>query len=408
MSVIWACFFVNQEAVHNFAKPRRWLAYLPQSTYGSIYGDTQTPRQTVPVQALRNTRFARRLRLDGKSPAHRPSLARRLRILMPAALAMLLCALPPASAQSTDKAAPLQLESKIPLGAVRGRIDHMAIDVARQRLLVAELGNDSVGVVDVKEGKTSHTIGGLAEPQGVGYVPSTDMIYVANARDGSVRLFHGADYAPAGRIDLGSDADNIRFDAASDRILVGYGGGAIAAISATQQKKFGDVALPAHPESFQIAAGLDKIFVNVPGAHAIAVLNGLTGSKTEIWPVREGGNFPMALDKANSRVLIVSRSPPKLSVRAAGDGAVIATVDTCGDSDDVFVDGKRDRVYVSCGAGFVDVFEAKGTHYERAAHVATMTGARTSLFVPDLDRLYLAVRAGSAAEAAIWVFRPPS
>ena len=116
----------------------------------------------------------------------------------------------------------------------------------------------------------------------------------------------------------------------------------------------------------------------------------------------------MALDKANSRVLIVSRSPPKLSVRAAGDGAVIATVDTCGDSDDVFVDGKRDRIYVSCGAGFIDVFEAKGTHYERAAHVATMTGARTSLFVPDLDRLYLAVRAGSAAEAAIWVFRPPS
>jgi len=64
MSVIWACFFVNQEAVHNFAKPRRWLAYLPQSTYGSIYGDTQTPRQTVPVQALRSTRLSRRLRLD--------------------------------------------------------------------------------------------------------------------------------------------------------------------------------------------------------------------------------------------------------------------------------------------------------------------------------------------------------
>ena len=344
--------------------------------------------------------------MDGTSPALCPIFARRLRIVMPAALAMLSCVPVPASAQSTETAAPLQLESKIPLGAVRGRIDHMAIDVARRRLLVAELGNDSVGVVDVKEGKTAHTIDGLAEPQGVGYVPSTDTIYVANARDGSVRLFHGADYTPAGRIDLGSDADNVRLDAAADRVLVGYGGGAIAAINATQQKKFGDVALPAHPESFQIAAGLDKVFVNVPGAHAIAVLNGLTGSKTEIWPVREGGNFPMALDKANGRVLIVSRSQPKLSVRAANDGAVIATVDTCGDSDDLFVDAKRDRVYISCGAGFVDVFEAKGAHYERTAHIATMAGARTSLFVPELDRLYLAVRAGSATEAAIWVFRP--
>ena len=344
--------------------------------------------------------------MHGQSPEHFPTLAHRVRIIMLAALAMLSCVAAPASAQPTDSAASLQLEGKISLGAVRGRIDHMAIDIARQRLLVAELGNDSVGVVDLKEGKIAHTIDGLAEPQGVGYVPSTDTIYVANARDGSVRLFHGADYGPAGRIDLGSDADNVRFDALGDRILVGYGGGAIAAINATQQKRVGDVALPAHPESFQIASGLDKVFVNVPGARAIAVLNGLTGSKTEIWPVREGGNFAMALDKANSRVLIVSRSPPKLSVRAADDGAVIATVDTCGDSDDVFVDGKRDRVYVSCGAGFVDVFEAKGARYERTAHIATMGGARTSLFVPELDRLYLSVRASSPAEAAIWVFRP--
>src|SRR6516225_6740022 len=113
MSVIWACFFVNQEAVHNFAKPRRWLAHLPQSTYGSVYGDTQTPRQTVPVQALRNTRIARRLRMDGQSPEHFPTLAHRLRIIMLAALAMLSCVAAPASAQPTDSAASLQLEGKI-------------------------------------------------------------------------------------------------------------------------------------------------------------------------------------------------------------------------------------------------------------------------------------------------------
>jgi DNA-binding beta-propeller fold protein YncE len=319
---------------------------------------------------------------------------------------MLLCLPAPASAQSTEGTFPLQLETKIPLGAVRGRIDHMAIDVARQRLFVAELGNDSVGVVDLKEGKVVRTIDGLAEPQGVGYAPSTDTVYVANARDGSVRLFQGADYAPAGRIDLGSDADNVRLDAEAGRVLVGYGGGAIAAIDVGQHKKVGDVPLPAHPESFQIASAWNKVFVNVPGARAVAVLNGFTGSKTEIWPVREGGNFPMALDKANNRVLIVSRSPPKLSVRAANDGAQVETADTCGDSDDLFVDPKRDRVYVSCGAGFIDVFETGGAHYNRTAHIATIAGARTSLLVPELDRLYLAVRTSSAAEAAIWAFRP--
>jgi DNA-binding beta-propeller fold protein YncE len=325
--------------------------------------------------------------------------------LTSAALFVLLLCSDALLAQTAESGAFLQLESKIPLGRVRGRIDHMAIDIKRQRLFVAELGNDSVGVVDLKEGKTVYTIGGLAEPQGVGYAPPSDTLYVANARDGSVRLFQGVDDTPAGRIDLGNDADNVRFDAAADRILVGYGNGAIAIIDAAQRRKIGDVVLPAHPESFLIASTLNKVFVNVPGAHALVVLNGLSGNQMR-WPIREGGNFPMAFDTSNGRVLIVSRNPPKLSARSAHDGTLIASTETCGDSDDLFVDDKRGRVYVSCGAGFVDVFDAQGGHYNRVARVPTVAGARTSLFVPELDRLYVAVRAGVGTEAAIWVFRP--
>jgi DNA-binding beta-propeller fold protein YncE len=325
--------------------------------------------------------------------------------LTSAALFVLLLCSDALLAQTAESGAFLQLESKIPLGRVRGRIDHMAIDIKRQRLFVAELGNDSVGVVDLKEGKTVDTIRGLAEPQGVGYAPPSDTLYVANARDGSVRLFQGVDDTPADRIDLGNDADNVRFDAAADRILVGYGNGAIAIIDAAQRRKIGDVALPAHPESFLIACTLNKVFVNVPGAHALVVLNGLSGNQMR-WPIREGGNFPMAFDTSNGRVLIVSRNPPKLSARSAHDGTLIASTETCGDSDDLFVDDKRGRVYVSCGAGFVDVFDAQGGHYNRVARVPTVAGARTSLFVPELDRLYVAVRAGVGTEAAIWVFRP--
>jgi len=323
-----------------------------------------------------------------------------------AALAVLLLSSAAASAQTTADSALIQLEAKISLGQVRGRIDHMAFDIARRRLFVAELGNDSVGVVDVDAGKTIHTIGGLAEPQGVGYVPSTDTLYVANARDGSVRLFRGADYAAAGRIDLGSDADNVRFDAAVNRIFVGYGSGAIGTIDVAQQKKSGEIALPAHPESFQIGGKPTKMFVNLPRAHAIAVLDVATGTQMATWPLRESGNFPMPLDPSNGRVLVVSRSPPKLSVRAAEDGSLIADVETCGDSDDLFIDHKRGLVYVSCGAGFIDVFTAKGVNYNRVGHVPTAAGARTSLFVPEMDRLYLAVRASGASEAAIWIFRP--
>ena len=124
-------------------------------------------------------------------------------------------------AAHTVESIPLQLEAKIPLGGVKGRIDHMAVDLARQRLFVAELGNDSVGIVDLSAAKVSGLIRGLKEPQGVGYLPSTDILYVASAGDGSVRLFHGEDLNGAGHLELGDDADNIRIDGPGNRVIVG-------------------------------------------------------------------------------------------------------------------------------------------------------------------------------------------
>src|SRR5476651_1186552 len=167
----------------------------------------------------------------------------------------------------------LTLEAKVPLGDVSGRIDHMALDPIRQRLFVAELGNNTVGVVDLKERKVVHVISGLKEPQGVAYVPSSDTIYVANAGDGSVRLFRADNYEPAGRIDLGEDADNIRVDVASNRVFVGYGNGALAVIDPATASKAADISLKAHPESFQLARSSTQIFVNVPQKREIAVVD---------------------------------------------------------------------------------------------------------------------------------------
>src|SRR5262249_32135741 len=159
---------------------------------------------------------------------------------------------------------PLRLEAKIPLGQVTGSIDHMAFDPARKRLFVAELGNDSVGVVDVDARQVVHRITGLHNPQGVGYVPARDLLVVANATDGSVLLSGGPQYDKAGRLDLGADADNVRIDAAANRVLVGYGGGAIATIDPASRQTVLDVPLPAHPESFQLDAASHRIYANLP------------------------------------------------------------------------------------------------------------------------------------------------
>jgi hypothetical protein len=306
-----------------------------------------------------------------------------------------------------DDAAPLVLEAKIPLGEVRGRIDHMAIDPVRQRLFVAELGNDSVGVVDLKAGKVLRRIVGLSEPQGVGYVPSTDTLYVADARDGSVRLFQGSDLAPTGRIDLGDDADNIRVDVEANKVFIGYGGGALAVIDAINRGKVADIALKAHPEGFQLDAAGGRIFVNLPDARQIAIINGAAGRVSGALPLKEArSNFPMALDRDNNNLLIVTRAPPKLVAFGLADLLSRPTVETCGDADDVFVDSRRHRIYVSCGEGFVDVFQTRGGRYERLDRVSTVSRARTSFFASMLDRLFLAVRATGSEPASIWVFRP--
>jgi YVTN family beta-propeller protein len=301
--------------------------------------------------------------------------------------------------------APLVLESRIALGAVAGRIDHLAIDPEHRRLFIAELGNDSVAVVDVEARRVIRRIGGLVEPQGVGYVAATDTLVVANGGDGSVRAFAGPDLAPAWRLDLGDDADNVRVDAAAGLVFVGYGKGAIAVLDPRRRAKLAEIALKAHPEGFQADAE-GRLFVNLPDAGEIAVIDRAAGRQVAAWPTgSRGGNFPMALDPAAARAIVVFRRPARL-VAFAESGAVAAEAATCGDADDVFVDARRGRVYVSCGEGAIDVFARREAGYERIARVTTVPGARTSLFDAASDRLFLAVRVQGAEPAALWVYRP--
>jgi DNA-binding beta-propeller fold protein YncE len=300
----------------------------------------------------------------------------------------------------------LQLVTKIPLGDVRGRIDHMAVDLSGQHVFVAELGNNSVSAVDLQQAKVLHRITGLNEPQGVGYVPATGTLYVANGGDGSIRFFQGSNYAEAGRIALGDDADNVRFDRAGKSLFIGYGNGGLAVIDVTRNQQVGTIALKAHPESFQLSATGGKIFVNVPRAREIALVDRTTRKQTASWHMNQSGNFPMALDDAEQRVIAVFRSPARLGVFSAADGKSVASLETCGDADDVFIDAKRHRVYVACGAGSIDVFESEGARYRPSARIPTVAGARTALFIPELDRLVVAARTAGSAPASLWVFRP--
>jgi hypothetical protein len=313
----------------------------------------------------------------------------------------------PLSAQALP---PLALEATIPLHDVHGRIDHMAIDLPRKRLMVAELGNNTVDIIDLDKGPSVHRIFGLRAPQGVGYAERVDIILIANAGDGSVRLINARDFSPAGSVELGDDADNVRIDPRNGLAVVGYGSGGLALIDPAARTQVAVIRLPAHPEGFQIDPSSGRAYVNIPDAHQVAVIDLDARRVVASWPARNAReNFPMAFDPSQSLIASVFRSPPMLQLVDSATGEERKRFATCGDADDVFFDPRRARIYLSCGAGEVAVLEHKSADWAALGTIQTASGARTSLFVPEIDRLFVAERAGLlGSEAAIRVYRPSS
>jgi len=311
------------------------------------------------------------------------------------------------STAQTNTSELLRLESAIPIADVQGRIDHLAIDLQGHRLFVAALGNNSLEVIDLREKKRLHTITGLAEPQGVTFVPATNRVFVANGKDGSVLAFDAASWKPLSSISYGDDADNLRYDSESGHIWAGYGSGALGEFD-QNGAKLTDIPLGAHPESFQLEKGGSRIFVNLPRSRKIAVVDRKSRSVLNSWGT--GGplaNYPMALDEANHRLFVVTRFPARLIVLDSDHGQRIASLSVAGDCDDVFLDQRRHRIYAIGGDGEISVFHQKDPdHYEELGRVKTVSGARTGFYSPELDRLYLAVRKQGSQAAEIRIFSP--
>jgi YVTN family beta-propeller protein len=322
-------------------------------------------------------------------------------------LLLLVTGAPNVSLGQSGASEPLKVETTIPMAEVQGRIDHLSIDVKGQRLFVAALGNNSLEVIDLRENKRVHTINGLAEPQGVAYIPSANRLFVANAKDGSVRAFDVDSWKILKSISYGDDADNLRHDPSSGHIWVGYGGGALGEFD-QEGKKLADIKLDAHPESFQLERNGSRIFVNLPGSRKIAVVDRKTRAVVESWGT--GGplaNYPMALDERDHRLFVVTRLPGRLIVLDTDQGKRVATLPAIGDCDDVFYDERRHRIYAIGGEGGISIFQQRDAdHYDELGRIKTVSGARTGFYSAELDKLYLAVRKHESQPAEIRVYAP--
>jgi len=312
---------------------------------------------------------------------------------------------------NAPRTAPLLLVQEIPLPGVQGRIDHFTFDAKRKRVIGAALGNNTVEVVDTFAGRVIHSIAGAANPQGVAYASDLNKLFVANGADGKLRVYDGDTFKLLTEVQIGEDADNVRYDPAEKRVYVAYGGdeeGGIAVIDAANGKRLDDAAkLDAHPESFQLSSSKPVIYANIATKAKVVVMNRISHKVTD-WPLASGkANYPMAFDQTDHRLFVVTRRPAQLVVLDSESGAAVAIIPCVNDADDIYYDAGRKRLYIPGGEGFLSVIrQGDADHYQPLRTVQTTIGARTGLWYEKRDRFYLAVPANSRQGAALWVYAP--
>ncbi len=225
----------------------------------------------------------------------------------------------------------------------------------------------------------------------------------ANDKGGICKIYDAKSFQTVGELNFKDDADNVRFDSAAKKIYVGFGSGGIAVVNAADGKQIGSIKLSAHPEAFELEKNGERIFVNVPNSRHVAVIDRKKGEVIATWKTDGAfGNFPMAFDEANHRLFIGCRIPSKLVVLNTESGEVVAKIDISGDSDDIFYDSKRHRTYAICGAGKIDIIEqTDANNYKAVTKIDTADGARTGLFVPERDTLFVAVPHRGSQQAEI-------
>lgn len=300
----------------------------------------------------------------------------------------------------------VKLVQTIPLVGKPGRFDHLALDAKGERLLVANLSNDSLDIVDLKSGKLVRQIPDQKKSQGVAYVPGLNRIYQGNGVDGVCNVFDGTTFEKLHSLPL-PDADNVRYNPETGLVYVGHAEKMLTAFDARTYEVKATIKLPGAPEAFQIDAARKRMYVNCLRPGTVAVIDLETHSVITNYPLTKAdANYPLALDVKGQRLFVGCRKAPAIVILDMQSGKELAVVPIPEDIDDLFYDEKRRRLYATCGAGVLAVLEEKDGAFTLIEKVTTGKLARTGLFDPGSDRLFVVVpRVGDAAPT-LHVYRP--
>jgi DNA-binding beta-propeller fold protein YncE len=326
------------------------------------------------------------------------------------ATVMFLCLSSVAAAQNE---AALKLVQTISLPDVDGRIDHFSIDVKGRRVFLAALAKNTIEVVDLRAGQVIHTLQDFAKPQGVCFVAGLNKLFVASGTDGTLKTLDGTTLSllRTDHVSLGADA--IGYDPRSQYLFVGSGGvdagkeaGDLTVFDARTGAQIAALVTDAHAGGSVVEEQGSHIFVLVPEKAEVVVLDRTSRVVDAKWTIPGiQKNVAVDLDEKNHRLFLGVRTPASVVVLDSRSGTVIASIPTVGTLDGLSYDPTTRRIYTSGGEGFVDVTrQIDANHYERIARIPTGSNARTSVFVPDWGRLYVAVPREKNHDAELRVF----
>lgn len=298
--------------------------------------------------------------------------------------------------------------------------DYLSIDLVGKRLFATPQAAKAVAVLDLKDGHVLKMISGFGNLHGVFYNPTSNRLFVADSEKGNVKVFSGEDYSLIKTIPLARGADWFIYDPQSRFIYVNNGGedagmdhSLISVVDTVRMEKVADIPI-ATPglEASVIDSGKQLLYVNLVDETAVAVVDLKTRHVVDTWKLPAGGhaNLAITLDGAHDRLYVACRDSPmhgSIIVLNASNGHPVATLPIGGWADGIFVDQKRQRIYVSTGVGHIETYTIEANDvYRRQPTVDTAVMAKTSLYSSELDRMYVSMPHLGDTMAAVLVFKP--
>jgi DNA-binding beta-propeller fold protein YncE len=286
-----------------------------------------------------------------------------------------------------------ELVQTITLKGKRGALDHVALDPKRERLFLANKANNSFDIVDLKKGSLFKQVTNQEAIQGIAYAADLDKVYVGLGGKGLFNVFDGKTYRLLNTHKFEDDSDNVRYDPRTRLVYVAHAEKSLAVVDGKKYSVKADIKLPGDAEGFELAKGNSLLYVAIPSPCEVAVIDTQKNEVTANFAIKLADTATaIALDEAGHRILVGCRKQPMLVVLDMDSGKEVASVPIPGEVDDLFFDAGRKRIYASCGEGFIAVLrQVDADHYESVENIPTTKQAKTSLFVPETSRLYLAV-----------------